>query len=377
MYVHLINDEKFLMPFMRRAADVTRDHLYIVFGPKPPYQHVSGPQVIHSSEWEHYSNVHDVVPTRIYIHLLTYQKVNWVKRYGGDLPVYWMFYGNDLYELLQAFKGFSLYEPEDRPRGLLANVKGEKLKSRAARYLKLAAYHRTFGPFVRTRIQFWCFWNTGDFELLRRHYRFSGTMLPFQYGAFNPEDVAQVQRWVKEGGQPTEGKLLLNHSGSQSGNHKHILTLLKRAFKDEQGPLPLHIVAPLSYGDREQIGRIAKLGPQWFGEKFEAVMNYMDRAAYFDLICSSAVAVFGHRRQEAGNTLFIALMSGTKVFMHPNSVLLPFLKEKGYAFWTLNELDRNTLLTPLTEEERSRNFKLASLQFSEETIGNHYVRILT
>jgi len=62
--------------------------------------------------------------------------------------------------------------------------------------------------------------------------------------------------------------------------------------------------------------------------------------------------------------------------LHPESVLLPFLKEQGYYFFTWNDLSRETLGTPLTLKERTKNYSLACSQFSEQTIAENYQRIL-
>jgi hypothetical protein len=370
MYVHLINDEKFLPPFMKRAQKVIDNHLYIVFGPKPPYKFLDGADhIIHASQWEEYKLQHNVEVERIYIHLMTYQKINWVKAMPKT-PVYWLFYGNDLYELLLAFKGFKLYEKADAPKGVLTNIKGKTLSNRLQRWAKLRAYHRHYAPFVKEHVDYWCFWSPGDFELLTKHYGFRGKMLKFQYGAFNPADIELVKEWVAQHPDFTSNNILLNHSGSQSGNHKHLLAKLSTFGLDAK------VKTPLSYGDKQHIADTLAFGKSVLGPSFHPILDYMDRNAYFELICTSDYAIFGHRRQEAGNTLFIALMTGTKIFLHPESVLLPFLKEQGYHFCTWANLSAKALSTPLTKEERERNYELACIQFSEETIAENYKRIL-
>ncbi len=370
MYVHLINDEKFLPPFMKRAQAVVKNHLYIVFGPKPPYKFLSeGENIIHASGWEEFQMEQNIQIERIYIHLMTYQKIKWVKS-APKAPVYWLFYGNDLYELLRAFKGFKLYERDDAPRGILTNIKGKTLKKRVQRWAKLLAYQRHYKSFVKGHVDYWCFWSPGDFDLLKKHYGFQGTMLKFQYGAFNPDDIELVKKWVDDHPEYSSQQILLNHSGSQSGNHKFLLKKLSQ-FNVVQS-----VKTPLSYGDKQHIADTLAQGKKLLGSAFVPVLNYMTRSAYFELICSSGYAIFGHRRQEAGNTLFIALMSGTKIFLHPQSVLLPFLKDQGYHFYTWTDLSAKALSTPLTKEERSKNYELACIQFSEETIAENYKRIL-
>ena len=371
MYVHLINDEKFLPPFIKRAQAVLDNNLYIVFGSKPPFTFLQeSQQVIHSSEWLDYQFQHEIEIERIYIHLMTYQKINWVNT-APKAPVYWLFYGNDLYELLLAFKGFKLFEILDAPKGILTRIKGETLLSRVRRWAQLKAYNRHYAPFVQSHVDYWCFWSPGDLKLLVEHYQFQGEMLKFQYGAFNPEDIEVVQQWVGANPDFRSEDILLNHSGSQSGNHKHLLALL-----DELG-INQSIRTPLSYGDKPHIEATLEFGQKVLGTAFQPILNYMDRNAYFELICTTGYALFGHRRQEAGNTLFIALMSGTKVFLHPESVLLPFLEEQGYCFFTWNDLSAAALSTPLSKKERAKNYTLACSQFSEQTIAENYQRILS
>ena len=69
-------------------------------------------------------------------------------------------------------------------------------------------------------------------------------------------------------------------------------------------------------------------------------------------------------------------MSGTKIFLHPESVLLPFLQEQGYLFYTWDDMSVEALGTPLKDAERQINYKLACIQFSEKIIAKNYHRIL-
>ncbi|MEC8459017.1 MAG: hypothetical protein VXY91_06385 [Bacteroidota bacterium] len=370
MYVHLINDEKFLPPFIKRAKAVQDNNLYIVFGAKPPFTFLQeSEQIIHSSEWTDYQLKHKVKIERVYVHLMTYQKIKWV-RAAPKTPVYWLFYGNDLYELLMAFKGFKLYEKLDRRKGILTRIKGKNLLIRLKRWAELKVYSLDYEAFVRYHVDYWCFWSPGDFDLLVEHYKFQGKMLKFQYGAFNPEDIELIKQWVNDNPNFSSEDILLNHSGSQSGNHKHLLAQLHDLGVTQP------VKTPLSYGNQEHIKATLEFGKRLLGLDFHPILNYMDRKAYFELIYNSGYVIFGHRRQEAGNTLFIALMSGTKVFLHPESVLLPFLKEQGYHFFTWNDLSKESLAAPLSKTERKNNYSLACRQFSEQTITENYQRIL-
>ena len=67
-------------PFIKRAQAVQDNNLYIVFGAKPPFTFLQeSEQIIHSSEWTDYQLKHKVKIERVYVHLMTYQKIKWVR----------------------------------------------------------------------------------------------------------------------------------------------------------------------------------------------------------------------------------------------------------------------------------------------------------
>lgn len=374
VFVHLINDEKFINPFKKRATDIVDKHVFVVFGPKPPYKFLeSDSNIIHSSEWSEFRAKNEKQVERVYIHLMTYQKIKWMSEFP-DVPLYWLFYGNDLYELLHAFKGFNLYAPEDRPSGLMTQVSGATFSKRLKRWFQLWMYQKSYGPFVKSRVNYFCFWNPGDYELLVEHYHSQAKMLRFQYGAFNPSDIDLVkQKRLEKGDNSTTLKVILNHSGSSSGNHHHLIEKLASLWSNES---QVELTVPLSYGNPDHIKSVRALGTKVLPNIFKPLDQYMSRDEYFQLLSDQDIAIMGHRRQEAGNTLFILLMSGAKVFMHPNSVLLTFLKQEGYHFYTWNDIGGDHWMDPLTDVEKEVNFKLADQQFSEQRILENYHRIL-
>ncbi len=375
MFVHLINDEKFITPFMKRADDIHPDHIYVVFGDPSPFKFLEpSERVIHSSEWESYCLEHSLSIERIYVHLLTFQKIQWVKSFGQNKPLYWLFYGNDLYELLQVIHGFQLYEREDKPRGWLSTINKPTLLGRLKRWAQLKAYNRHFTPFVQQRIDYFCFWNPGDFQLLEKYIGTRAEMLRFQYGAFNRSDIDTVLELRGKHPKGSSTSILLNHSGSSSGNHNHLLHLIHSKLSNTK---ELEILAPLSYGDANHISKVLETGVNLFGAQFNPLMDFLKRDEYFRMITERDLVIFGHRRQEAGNSLFISFMAGAKVFLHPESVLIPFLKEKGYAFYTWNDIGSQGWHDPLTDQEKETNLQRSSIQFSEDRIKENYTRILS
>lgn len=84
------------------------------------------------------------------------------------------------------------------------------------------------------------------------------------------------------------------------------------------------------------------------------------------------IAIFGHRRQEAGNSLFISMLLGTKIFIHNHSVLLPYLEQHGFHFYTLADIGSPGWTSPLNKEQREVNKSAALAYFDRVRIDQAY-----
>jgi hypothetical protein len=255
---------------------------------------------------------------------------------------------------------------EDAPRGLLIQFEGKSFWQRLKRATLLSLYHPWF-KWMAKRVDFFCFWSLGDFALLKQHYSPPAEMLRFQYGAHRPEALRELNPSLSGGDRL---RLMMNHSGSTSGNHIH---LLKKYLGDKEG---LEVVATLSYGNSAHIGEVINLGRQLMGDRFLPMREFMKRKEYFHFLSTVNILLLGHKRQEAGNTLFLSFILGTKVILHPESVLVPYLDEKGYVYFTWDHLLTREWSTSLDTKAIEINKKLALEQFSEERFAKQYQDLL-
>jgi len=367
--VHLINDEKFLPRFMERAAAYFSSSSYVVFGAQPPYKFITKQSEVYTPEdWQESadSGIQDV-----YIHFMTYQKIKWVKKHAPKARVHWVYFGSDLYELLTVFHGFKLYSKEDAKGGFLPNIKGKKPIEKIKRYASLWFYHGKFKRFVREHLTTFRFWNEGDFDLFQKAFQTPARFIFFQYGAYLESDIAYVKSVEKAAAQKDRLQVLVNHSGTRSGNHLHILSKIKEEVqRDGHG---VHSI--LSYGDAHHSERVDRFGLASFGENWHPHKEFMPRLKYYELLSSIDVAIFGHVRQEAGNSLFISMLLGTKIFVNNNSVLLPYLRANGFHFYTLNEVGQPGWLEPLSAEQRTENKSAALAYFNPERIQIGYRKL--
>lgn len=364
--IHLINDEKFLPRFIERAASYFSSPTYIVFGATAPFTFIKDDINIHAAaDWP--SADHPLIED-VYIHFLTYQKMKWVQKYAPKARVHWIYFGSDLYELLSTFHGLQIYSDQDRMGGFLPNIKGKTPVDRIKRLASLAIYHQHFKKFVKAHLTTFRFWNEGDYQLFKNAFANDARFEFFQYGAYLQSDIDYVTKSLSGDHQADTVHLLINHSGTRTGNHMAILN--KMGAMVQKHNLQLHAI--LSYGDKEHIEKVNRFGTQEFAENWHSYLDFMPRLEYYKLLSRMNIAVFGHRRQEAGNSLFISMLLGTKIFIHDDSVLLPYLEQHGFHFCTLSAIGTEGWMQPLSKEQREENKAGALAYFDGERIERAY-----
>jgi hypothetical protein len=212
------------------------------------------------------------------------------------------------------------------------------------------------------------FWNEGDFQLFKKAFKTNARFKFFQYGAYLKSDIDFVTQSLHTDSDKESLDILVNHSGTRSGNHIDILKRLKSSNKDSRP----HLHAVLSYGDQEHIEKVSAFGAAEFGRNWHGYTEFMPRLDYYKLLSKMDIAIFGHRRQEAGNSLFISMLLGTKIFIHNHSVLLPYLEQHGFHFYTLADIGSPGWANPLNKEQREVNKSAALAYFDQVRIEQAY-----
>src|SRR5690606_12945719 len=100
--------------------------------------------------------------------------------------------------------------------------------------------------------------------------------------------------------------------------------------------------------------------------------TFLHKEDYFSLLSSCKVAIFGHRRQEAGNNIFFLLGMGTKIFLRPENNLLHYLKKRGFLIYNYYSLKSLSDLVELTPAEKAHNLELLKIEFNQEKIEETY-----
>lgn len=282
---------------------------------------------------------------KVFVHMLTKQKaglVSWLKK-NSSVTIYWVFFGADLYTHLAERGKYELYdEPESRWKRRSSLWLGE-LKS-------LLRFGQTRSAILRQGIadvDYFCFWNEYDYQLLRRHYKTKAQHLDFLFYGLIARHLTPLSVRSKD-------LLLLNHSASSSGNHLSMLRQLKAVDQANQ----LRLLMPLSYGDGEVKEAATQLGSQLFGDRLETLTAYLPQDEYYAKLNGCTVAVFGNRRQEAAGNVFYLLSGGVKVFLRNDNTMLNWLRQRGFLVFSVEEdlvtyADLSSLTPEAAEVNRS------------------------
>ena len=296
----------------------------------------------------------------VIVHYLTkhsaYQALN-LKKNGLVHNLYWIFYGADLYTYLEIKGKYHLYD---------YNVKGRDKVVRNWVSLLLGRYN--YVDAFCSKLDYFCFWNYYDYEILRRNVRTNAKFKLFYYVTISNDIDDELLV-----GENSSNNILVNNSASFTGNH---LTVLNRL--SELGLEKFKILLPLSYGPSSHIALIEEETRKLFlKENYVFIKEYLPINAYYDIINTCPYAVMGHRRQEAGGNISYLLRNGSKVFLREDNSLLRYYKDLGCFIYSFEKnLISPDAFCPLTPEQKKVNREIMQRSISAERIEAMMLNLL-
>jgi hypothetical protein len=339
--LHIANLDKFIPPFIKFVNENFdgKEHLFCVLGNNKKYPipqqnnlKISKPTLI--GALKHYARVfrdiqcaekvilHGLFDVRLIILL---SLMPWVLK-----KCYWVIWGGDLY---------SYQKPKLRKRD---KVK-EMLRTFA---IKRMGYLVTYIP--------------GDVALAREWYGAKGQYKECIMYVSNIMDEKFIANEFERKEPANEAiNIIVGNSADPSNNH--IETLTKLADYKEAD---IRLFVPLSYGDKKHAEKVTSYGRQEFGEKFEPLTNFIPLNEYLNILRTTDIAIFNHKRQQAmGNTITLLGM-GKTVYMRPDFTHTQFLSYLGITFYDV----ANFKLEKLDDEVATRNQHIIYKYFSKENL---------
>lgn len=296
---------------------------------------------------------------KVVIHCLNYHKVLFYSTYiKQQLPTYWIMWGADIYNDLLYSKGYKLfYEPFyyycQNWKTYIA-----KILIRLGLWIN---YRQEILGFIEHHVTHFIS-GKEEFDLMCHYYPKEMRNIKNREFFYYPiDDVlgAGLLHAKAEG-----NVILLGNSASFTNNHTYGMKFLSKVDIGDKC-----VKTPISYGGSVLWrNHIKRRGNRLFGKQYEPIEDFMSLADYNRLMITAEVYIYGSWRQEAFGNIVIALYLGAKVFLSNKSVLLKSFKRQGIILFELEKMTSESLLVPLSEEERMFNRDNMIKMFNKERL---------
>lgn len=303
---------------------------------------------------------------RIIIHYHNELVAHFLKKNNIDTQrVFWVLWSGDLYNI--PFYTKSLYQPETLK--FVSNT-DRSLNYLTKEFLKKIIQKRGFFVYRESfkRIQYIASIFDGDVLEARKTFNVDFKQVPFAFLAIDQlvDKVILDQRNIKLG-----NKLMVGHAGSLENNHLDTFKRLKEINVSNV------IFSPLSYGNPEYIKQVLKSGTQFFGDRFEPLIDFIPKEEYYSKLQEVGYAIFNTEIQQAFGNIMALIFLGVKVFLNRGNSIFVQLKLWGIIVFEMDELSAQSLQIPLLAIEKEHNRKIIFERLNEDIINGYYKALLT
>lgn len=300
--------------------------------------------------------------SKVIIHGLDPRKADFCKKnIPSNIPIYWILWGIDLYQLVEP-RGYKLlYHPEPSKSSI------GWLKKIIKRFGYLSPQVKEYLSFFNQR-DVTMIASKEEYEILRKYYPNQTKTLKNNPDFFYYPVEKILGKLAK---QEARGKcILVGNSNSYTNNHSYVFKYIKHAdLKDRI------ITVPLSYGGSEESrNRVIQEGQAIFGAQFNPLIDFLPLDKYNQIMMETEYAVYGNWRQEAVGNILIALYLGSKVFLSEKNPLIKIFGDMGLKIYILEKIDNLSFSIPLSSEFKEHNRRIIAERYSfskmEENIKN-------
>jgi dTDP-N-acetylfucosamine:lipid II N-acetylfucosaminyltransferase len=198
---------------------------------------------------------------------------------------------------------------------------------------------------------------TEDIDLLESYTNHKTKRGWFTYYSYNQKFKIEINNASKK-------HILIGNSSSETNNHLDAFHLIKdKEITDKK------IYIPLNYGDERYRDLVVKQAATIFKEQAKPITDFLSLESYTSIIKSCAVLLMNHKRQQAFNTIMMALANGCKVFMREENTIFKMLKREGFLVFSIQKDINNTnAFEALAIEEQRHNLKLIEETYSKNNV---------
>lgn len=373
--LHLVSDEKFISfteELFASIPGIDNSYLIIVQNSQKPLKYIKNTEskfIIDKhliAEVSSEKHPHDA----IIIHYLDTLKIRVINQLKTAAPILWSGWGGDYYEALNPLRK-NIFGPQT----IVLNKKiysGNSLVHQLSDSIRSLKRYLIDEPrivdFIK-KVHFFSSPIPDDIKVITSAFPLQAEYLQINYGS--------VEKTFNAGPPMTSGRdILVGNSASASNNHLEIFSALQCIDLEDR-----RVIVPLSYGSEAYRDQIISAGQRMLGGNFIPLIEFMPLDAYNALISKCSTVIMGHRRQQAVGNIATMLYKGARIFLEQNTTTYQFLKSRGAAIFTLDDLansrtDRSQF-QPLPPELQAINARVVDDFWSHQRVTNNVQQLVT
>lgn len=367
MILHIIDDEKFLQSAIDLfEAIYPGENVFLVgvegdgYNNNDELKSKSFVKFININTLDYNKTFEDLLnnTTLVLFHNLykTY-KLKLLKKYDIKTKIAWTFWGAELYGLNPNFNTLLPLTKSAFYKSLPFHI---YIKKTILSKLKRAYYWSIFkNAFKHNKLNYTLTNISEDIDLLETYIKVKTKREWFTYYRFNQEVLSHSNNKKQH--------ILIGNSSSETNNHLDAFELIKNKDLTDK-----KVYIPLNYGDKKYGNLVTNQAKTYFNEQAYPIVDFLTINEYTSIIDSCSVLIMNHKRQQAFNTIMIALAHGCKVFLREENTIFKMLKREGFVVFSIqNDLQENVAFGPLKKHEQSINLKLIQDNYSSEAVLIH------
>lgn len=294
----------------------------------------------------------------VYIHSLHHSQWKYILMIPKDKEIAWWSWGYDIYKGIRGAKPFLKVEVFKPRTQELMEQHQSKLHTIIRKVVPILClpYFEYRKRQVLKRIDFFQPVLRTEYDMMKKLPSFRAQLFYFME---NDMGLFESVKAEKPG-----DNILFGNSATQTNNHLDVWDYINRPDLDGRT-----IIVPLSYGDKNYAAQLkGEMLPK--SANLHILDDYMAYEDYFSLIGSCSYAVFGMMRQQAIGNVYFCLLSKMKIFLFKESMVYKHFTRMGYKVFAIEDIDKNSFNTRLTETEYAQN--MAAYQKEQEQRNHDY-----
>ncbi|MDP4185575.1 MAG: TDP-N-acetylfucosamine:lipid II N-acetylfucosaminyltransferase [Bacteroidota bacterium] len=270
-------------------------------------------------------------------------------------PFAWVFWGAELYGHIEPVSSFLGKDTK--------KIYNKRYKERIVFFIKRYIYNRFNLKKLLSNFDYICSYIPQDIDRFNSRTHLQLKPLWFTYYPIEKliGDHLLNQKVVDR------GNILIGNSSNFTCNHLETFKMIQKF--DLQGN---KIIVPLNYGDKAYARQIAKKGEKLFDRNFIALMDFMPREEYNQLLLSCSAIILNLYRQQAMGNIITALWLGARVYLNDFTTAYQYLKGIGLHLYSiekdLNNNQEGDPFTRLSDKQIEENRVILSEEFGTNAV---------